>query len=107
MSASERAHEIGAPPQDRGRQLTETPSIGCCKSAEFDTTNAVVRLKRRGFHVHRGIDYELCGDLRFPPISEKATAVLPKIVTFRDWLLAEAASDLRQLQKEGRAAMTA
>jgi LysR family transcriptional regulator, glycine cleavage system transcriptional activator len=31
----------------------------------------------------------------------KATATLPKIVTFRDWLLAEAASDLRQLRKGG------
>jgi LysR family glycine cleavage system transcriptional activator len=31
----------------------------------------------------------------------KATATLPKIVTFRDWLLAEAARDLRQLQKKG------
>ena len=39
-------------------------------------------------------------------ISPKATAALPKIVTFRDWLLAEAASDLRQLQKV-RAAVTA
>ena len=33
-------------------------------------------------------------------ICPKATASLPKIVTFRDWLLAEAASDLRQLQKK-------
>jgi LysR family transcriptional regulator, glycine cleavage system transcriptional activator len=32
---------------------------------------------------------------------------LPKIVTFRDWLLTEAASDLRQLQKKGRAALSA
>jgi len=39
-------------------------------------------------------------------ICPKATAALPKIVTFRDWLLAEAASDLRQLQKKGRAALT-
>ena len=31
----------------------------------------------------------------------KATAALPKIVTFRDWLLAEAASDMRQLRKSG------
>jgi LysR family glycine cleavage system transcriptional activator len=31
----------------------------------------------------------------------KATAALPKIVTFRDWLLAEATSDLRQLRKGG------
>jgi LysR family glycine cleavage system transcriptional activator len=36
-------------------------------------------------------------------ICPKATASLPKIVTFRDWLLAEASSDLRQLQKKGRA----
>src|SRR6266568_6043822 len=34
-------------------------------------------------------------------ICPKATAVLPKIVTFRDWLLAEASSDLRQLKKLG------
>jgi len=32
-------------------------------------------------------------------ICPKATASLPKIVTFRDWLLAEAAQDRRQLQK--------
>lgn len=32
-------------------------------------------------------------------ICPKATAALPKITTFRDWLLAEAASDTRQLQK--------
>lgn len=35
-------------------------------------------------------------------VCPKATASLPKIVTFRDWLLAEAARDLRQLQKNGR-----
>src|SRR4051812_46523913 len=34
-------------------------------------------------------------------ICPKATAALPKIVTFRDWLLAEASSDLRQLKKLG------
>jgi LysR family transcriptional regulator, glycine cleavage system transcriptional activator len=34
-------------------------------------------------------------------ICPKATAALPKIVTFRDWLLAEASSDLRQLEKLG------
>ena len=34
-------------------------------------------------------------------ISPKATAALPKIVTFRNWLLAEAASDVRQLKKLG------
>ncbi len=34
-------------------------------------------------------------------ICPKATATLPKIVTFRDWLLAEASSDLRQLKKLG------
>jgi LysR family glycine cleavage system transcriptional activator len=34
-------------------------------------------------------------------ICPKATAALPKIVTFRDWLLAEAASDMRQLRKSG------
>ena len=39
-------------------------------------------------------------------ICPKVTAALPKIVTFRDWLLAEAKSDLRQLQKKGRAALT-
>jgi LysR family transcriptional regulator, glycine cleavage system transcriptional activator len=32
-------------------------------------------------------------------VCPKATAALPKITTFRDWLLAEAASDTRQLQK--------
>jgi LysR family glycine cleavage system transcriptional activator len=31
----------------------------------------------------------------------KATASLPKIATFRDWLLAEAAGDLRLLKKKG------
>jgi LysR family glycine cleavage system transcriptional activator len=34
-------------------------------------------------------------------ICPKATAALPKIVTFRDWLLAEAARDTRQLRKLG------
>jgi LysR family glycine cleavage system transcriptional activator len=34
-------------------------------------------------------------------VSPKVTAGLPKIVTFRDWLLAEAASDLRALKKLG------
>ena len=34
-------------------------------------------------------------------ICPKATASLPKIVTFRDWLVAEAASDVRQLKKLG------
>jgi LysR family transcriptional regulator, glycine cleavage system transcriptional activator len=34
-------------------------------------------------------------------ICPKATATLPKIVTFRDWLLAEVASDNRQLRKLG------
>jgi LysR family glycine cleavage system transcriptional activator len=34
-------------------------------------------------------------------ICPKATATLPKIVTFRDWLLAEASSDLRRLKKLG------
>ena len=32
-------------------------------------------------------------------ICPKATAALPKIATFRDWLLAEASSDLRRLRK--------
>jgi len=32
-------------------------------------------------------------------VCPKATATLPKIATFRDWLLAEAAADLRQLKK--------
>jgi LysR family glycine cleavage system transcriptional activator len=36
-------------------------------------------------------------------ICPKATANLPKIVTFRDWLLAEAASDLRQLLRKSPA----
>lgn len=35
-------------------------------------------------------------------ICPKATANLPKIATFREWLLAEAASDLRQLRTGGR-----
>jgi len=34
-------------------------------------------------------------------ICPKATAALPKIVTFRDWLLAEASQDMRSLQKLG------
>src|SRR5215475_8313349 len=34
-------------------------------------------------------------------VCPKATAALPKIVTSRDWLLAEAARDLRQLRKLG------
>src|SRR5262249_43880917 len=32
-------------------------------------------------------------------VCPKATMTLPKIVTFRDWLLAEAARDLRQLRR--------
>jgi LysR family glycine cleavage system transcriptional activator len=39
-------------------------------------------------------------------ICPKATASLPKIVTFRDWLLAEASQDLRQLKKLGRSLKT-
>jgi LysR family glycine cleavage system transcriptional activator len=34
-------------------------------------------------------------------ICPKATAALPKINTFREWLLSEAASDMRQLRKSG------
>jgi LysR family glycine cleavage system transcriptional activator len=34
-------------------------------------------------------------------VCPKATATQPKIVTFRDWLLAEASRDLRQLKKLG------
>src|SRR6266566_1943826 len=34
-------------------------------------------------------------------VCPKATATLPKIVTFRDWLLAEASKDLRQLKALG------
>jgi LysR family transcriptional regulator, glycine cleavage system transcriptional activator len=34
-------------------------------------------------------------------ISPKATSSLPKIVTFRNWLLAEASQDLRRLKKHG------
>lgn len=34
-------------------------------------------------------------------ICPKATAALPKINTFRDWLVSEAASDMRQLRKAG------
>src|SRR5262249_3908643 len=40
-------------------------------------------------------------------ICPKATAMLPKIVTFRDWLVAEAARDLRQLRKLGTARLSA
>ena len=32
-------------------------------------------------------------------VCPKSTADLPKIVTFRDWLLAEAAEDTRQVNK--------
>jgi LysR family glycine cleavage system transcriptional activator len=32
-------------------------------------------------------------------VCPKATSALPKITTFRDWLLTEAAQDTRQLQK--------
>lgn len=35
-------------------------------------------------------------------ICPQATAALPKIATFRNWLLAEAAQDVRQLRKLGR-----
>src|SRR6185437_12189942 len=34
-------------------------------------------------------------------VCPKATSNLPKIVTFRDWLLAEASQDLRRLKKTG------
>jgi LysR family glycine cleavage system transcriptional activator len=34
-------------------------------------------------------------------VCPKATSALPKIATFRDWLLAEAAADVRELQKLG------
>jgi LysR family transcriptional regulator, glycine cleavage system transcriptional activator len=34
-------------------------------------------------------------------VCPKATSNLPKIVTFRDWLLSEASRDLRQLKKRG------
>jgi LysR family transcriptional regulator, glycine cleavage system transcriptional activator len=34
-------------------------------------------------------------------VCPKATTTVPKIVTFRDWLLTEASSDLRQLKKLG------
>jgi LysR family glycine cleavage system transcriptional activator len=37
-------------------------------------------------------------------VCPKATATLPKIVTFRAWLLAEASRDLRQLKKLGGSA---
>jgi LysR family glycine cleavage system transcriptional activator len=40
-------------------------------------------------------------------ICPKATAALPKIATFRDWLLAEAANDQRQLKKLGAVAQAA
>jgi len=35
-------------------------------------------------------------------IKIKASAAVPKIATFRDWLLAEAAADLRQLKRLAR-----
>jgi len=35
-------------------------------------------------------------------VCPKATTTLPKIVRFRDWLLAEAANDMRQLKKLGQ-----
>jgi len=35
-------------------------------------------------------------------ICPKATSALPKIKTFRDWLMTEAAQDIRRLQKMGR-----
>ena len=35
-------------------------------------------------------------------VCPKATAKLPKIATFRDWLLSEAASDETQLKRLGR-----
>ena len=34
-------------------------------------------------------------------VCPKATAALPKIMTFRDWLMDEAADDLRRLRKLG------
>ena len=34
-------------------------------------------------------------------VCPKATATLPKIATFREWLLAEASSDLRRLKSLG------
>jgi LysR family glycine cleavage system transcriptional activator len=34
-------------------------------------------------------------------ICPKATSTVPKIVTFRDWLLAEAAGDARRLKRLG------
>ena len=44
---------------------------------------------------------ELQADCLATPVKSgpKATASLPKIVTFRDWLLSEASSDLRRLKK--------
>lgn len=35
-------------------------------------------------------------------VCPRVTSMLPKIVTFRDWLLAEAAEDMRQLRRVGR-----
>ena len=40
-------------------------------------------------------------------ICPQATASLPKIVTFRSWLLSEAANDMRQLKKIGTRASRA
>jgi LysR family glycine cleavage system transcriptional activator len=34
-------------------------------------------------------------------VCPKATAALPKVATFREWLLAEASSDLRRLKSLG------
>jgi len=34
-------------------------------------------------------------------VCPKATSKVPKIVTFRGWLLAEASQDLRRLKKRG------
>jgi DNA-binding transcriptional LysR family regulator len=57
---------------------------------------------------HPGIDLRVSASLHHVDfareevdICPKATANLPKIVTFRDWLLAEASSDLRRLVKLG------
>jgi LysR family transcriptional regulator, glycine cleavage system transcriptional activator len=49
----------------------------------------------------RPIDVSLQMSGTYWIVCPKATAALPKIVAFRDWLLAEAAQDMRRLRKLG------
>ena len=46
----------------------------------------------------RPVDVSLRLSKTYWIVMPKATSMLPKIVTFRDWLLAEAADDARQLK---------